>query len=333
MNAWLDRLRAWGAAAHLWSESAQGKRAARLARWLFLIGIVTWLVLKVRSIGWEQVWHSMPTTPWFYILFVIMFLALPVSETFIFRMILGGRIIEQLPVFIRKRVLNSAFVGYSGELYYLVWARQHLKRPAGEILLRIKDNAILSAIGSALVTFCLMLGFLFTGQAAIITKWFASSSGLIIGVVLACAVLAPVALMARKAILGLPWRQAAAVLGIHVFRVAALVVLQATQWAVVLPAAPWSVWLTFVTLQMIISRLPIVPNRDLLFLSAGLELSHAMAVPNEAMAGLLLAGGALTQGSNLLFFILTSFGGMGKGGDVPDVGSIPHDPDVTLQGE
>ena len=30
-------------------------------------------------------------------------LALPVSETFIFRMILGGRIMEQLPVFIRKR--------------------------------------------------------------------------------------------------------------------------------------------------------------------------------------------------------------------------------------
>lgn len=333
MNAWTERLKRWGAAYQQWSESARGKLVARIARWAFFAGIVAWLVLKVRAIGWEQVWHSLPTNPWFYILFVIMFLALPVSETFIFRMILGGRIMEQLPVFIRKRVLNSAFVGYSGEVYYLVWAREHLSRPVSEILLRIKDNAILSAIGSALVTFALLVGFLFTGQAGFITKWLASSAGMVIGVVLVCAVLAPVALMARKAILGLPWRQALAVLAIHVSRVALLVVLQATQWAVVLPEQPWGVWLTFVTLQMIISRLPIVPNRDLLFLSAGLELSHAMNTPSDAMAGLLLAGGALTQGSNLLFFILTSFGGMRKPAPEPDIGPTHHDPDVTLQGE
>ena len=77
----------------------------------------------------------------------------------------------------------------------------------------------------------------------------------------------------------------------------------------------------------------IVPNRDLLFLSAGLELSHAMNTPSDAMAGLLLAGGALTQGSNLLFFILTSFGEKREPAPEPDVGPTHHDPDVTLQGE
>ena len=96
------------------------------------------------------------------------------------------------------------------------------------------------------------------------------------------------------------------VLGIHVARIALVVLLQATQWAVVLPAERWSTWLVFLTAQMVISRLPIVPNRDLLFLSAGLEMSNTIAGPRAAMAGLLLAGGALTQGMNLAFFVITA---------------------------
>jgi len=299
-SAALERLQGW-------SETRAAKRIGTIFRALFFVGVVAWLVLKVRAIGWESVVAALPRTPWFYLLFVVMFLALPVSEVWIFRRLLGRQLPGALPVFIRKRVFNSAFVGYSGELYLFVWARQRLGIASKTLLLAIKDNAILSALASATITSVLLGMFMIGGRARWIADWLQSAGGVVIAVLLVAGFLTPLLLRLRRRILSVAWRVAATVLGIHMARIIIVVLLQATQWAVVLPSEPWSVWATFLTVQMVISRLPLVPNRDLLFLSAALEMSHIVDGPRAAMAGLLLAGGALTQGSNLLFFVLTSF--------------------------
>ena len=292
---------------HDWSQTPAAAWAGRVFRALFFVGVLLWLMLKVRAIGWSNVAAALPRTPWFYILFVVIFLALPVSDGLIFRLLLGRPLPGSLPVFVRKRVFNSAFVGYSGEVYLFVWARQRLGIASKTLLLAIKDNAILSALASAAITSVLLVIFMGTGRAKWIADWLHSAGGMLLAGLLVAAFLTPLLLRLRKQILSVSWRVAGAVLGIHVARILVVVLLQATQWAVVLPAEPWGVWVTFLTVQMVISRLPIVPNRDLLFLSAALEMSHIVDGPRAAMAGLLLAGGALTQGSNLLFFLLTSF--------------------------
>jgi len=292
---------------HDWSQTPAAALLGKVFRALFFVGILLWLVLKVRAIGWASVAAALPRTPWFYILFVVMFMALPVSEVWIFRLLLGRSLPDSLPVFVRKRVFNSAFVGYSGEVYLFVWARQRLGIASRTLLLAIKDNAILSALASAAITSILLVVFMGTGRAKWIADWLHSAGGMLLAALLVAGFLTPLLLRLRKQILSVGWRVAAAVLGIHVARILVVVLLQATQWAVVLPTEPWGVWVTFLTVQMVISRLPIVPNRDLLFLSAALEMSHIVDGPRAAMAGLLLAGGALTQGSNLLFFLLTSF--------------------------
>ncbi|MDJ0278494.1 hypothetical protein QLH51_16985 [Sphingomonas sp. 2R-10] len=292
---------------HDWSQTPAAARMGKVLRALFFVGVLLWLVLKVRAIGWGNVAAALPRTPWFYILFVVMFMALPVSEVWIFRLLLGRPMPGALPVFVRKRVFNSAFVGYSGELYLFVWARQRLGIASKTLLLAIKDNAILSALASAAITSVLLVIFMATGRAKWIADWLHSAGGMILAGLLVAAFLTPLLLRLRRQILSVRWSTAGAVLGIHVVRILIVVLLQATQWAVVLPGEPLSVWVTFLTVQMVISRLPIVPNRDLLFLSAALEMSHIVDGPRAAMAGLLLAGGALTQGSNLLFFLLTSF--------------------------
>lgn len=292
---------------HDWSQTPAAARLGKAFRALFFVGVLLWLVLKVRAIGWSNVAAALPRTPWFYILFVVMFLALPVSEVWIFRLLLGRPLPGSLPVFVRKRVFNSAFVGYSGEVYLFVWARQRLGIASKTLLLAIKDNAILSALASAAITSLLLVVFMGTGRAKWIADWLHSAGGMLLAGLLVAAFLTPLLLRLRRQILSVSWRIAGAVLGIHVARILIVVLLQATQWAVVLPAEPLGVWITFLTVQMVISRLPIVPNRDLLFLSAALEMSHIVDGPRAAMAGLLLAGGALTQGSNLLFFLLTSF--------------------------
>lgn len=302
MNARLEALQSW-------SEGPTGKWVGRGFRWLFFAGVIGWLVLKVTAIGWREVIASLPTTPWFYILFVVMFVALPVTETLIFRLLLDRRIgIRDVGVFIRKRVFNSAFVGYSGELYLFVWAKRHLGLPAKRAAHGVKDNAVLSALASAAVTAGLLAAFWLTGQAALFATWLDSGAGKFAATLLAIAFLLPVLLRFRKRIISVSGRIAATVWGIHMLRITGVLLLQAVQWWVVLPNQSWTTWLIFLTAQMVISRLPFIPNRDLLFLSAGLEMSNVIDGPRAAMAGVLLAGGALTQGANLLFFIVTSFG-------------------------
>ncbi len=303
-----------------WAARPGVQRAGVALRWLFFAAVIGWLLLKVQAIGWGAVWRALPTAPSFYILFVAMFLALPASETWIFRLLLGRPLPGAFPAFIRKRVFNSAFVGYSGEVYLFVWARQRLGIESRPLLVALKDNAVLSALASAAVPCALLAAFVATGQARWIADWLDSAGGLLLATLLGGLFLLPLAIRLRRRILNAGARVAAGVFGIHLLRIGGVVVLQATQWALVLPAEPWSVWLTFLTMQMVISRLPLIPNRDLLFLSAGLELSHAVHGPREAMAGLLLAGGALGQGSNLLFFLLTSIERRRRG-----VPAVPRD--------
>lgn len=295
----LERLQAW-------AKTPAAKRVGLALRILFFGAMILWLVLKVRAIGWREVVANLPTQPLFYLLFVLNFLVLPLSETVTFRLVFGQRLPGALPVLIRKRILNSALVGYSGELYLMVWLRRTLSIGTKRILLALKDNAILSAVASGVVTAGLLVLFALAGNARKIVHWLDPTPALVVAALIAAAFLGPVLYRLRRQLIALPARRAWAVLGINVGRIILVLLIQATQWAVVLPNEKWSTWLIFLTAQMVISRLPIVPNRDLLFLSAGLELSNSIAGPRAAMAGMLLAGGALTQGANLLFFAATA---------------------------
>ena len=312
-------------AARRWSERPWVRAAAVAARVLFFAAMVAWMALKVEAIGWRDVVRSLPTTPWFYLLFVVTFLVLPTSEVPIFRTIFGQRLPGALPVLIRKRIFNSALVGYSGELYLFWWLRRTIGLPSRRIATGLKDNAILSALASGLVTLLLLFGFGMAGGGRRLAHWLDAQMTLLIALAIGAALLAPLAFRLRRHLIALSARRAGAVLGVHVARITAVVLLQALQWAVVLPQEPWSVWLVFLTAQMVISRLPIVPNRDLLFLSAALEMSGIINGPREQMAGLLLAGGALTQGSNLLFYLLTAR----RGAPPQAVADVPEEEEIA----
>ncbi len=295
----LERLRAL-------ADRPAARVAGKVARVAFFVGMIAWMALKIRAIGWRDVLASLPVNPLFYILFVVGFLVLPASEIVVFRTIFGRALPGAFPILIRKRIYNSALVGYSGELYLFVWLRRVIGLPGKTIAIGLKDNAILSALASGMVTLGLLVAFAAAGDARRIAAWLDPGPALLIAGLLGAVFLAPLLFRMRRQLIAMPVPQMMRVMAIHGARIVASVVLQATQWAVVLPQEPWSVWLVFLTAQMVISRLPIIPNRDLLFLSAALEMSGAIQGPREAMAGLLLAGGALTQGSNLAFYLLTS---------------------------
>jgi len=99
-------------------KSSSGKLTAKWLRRAFVLGIVAFLVWQIVQIGWQEVLESMPTTPWFYVIFLILYFALPMSEQFIYRMSLNFGFWEGLKVFIQKKVLNADVLGYSGEAYF-----------------------------------------------------------------------------------------------------------------------------------------------------------------------------------------------------------------------
>lgn len=80
----LDRLYdAFATAQRVWarfSESRVGGWVQTGIYWAFLAGIVGYLAYRLTTIGWAELWTSMPTTPWFYVLLLLMYATLPVTE-------------------------------------------------------------------------------------------------------------------------------------------------------------------------------------------------------------------------------------------------------------
>jgi hypothetical protein len=115
------------------------------------------------------------------------------------------------------------------------------------------------------------------------------------------AMLLPMILMLRLGFEVLAIRSALVVLGIHVARFLTTQALLLGQWAVQLPDLGIGVLGRLLALQMVVSRLPLLPSRDLLFIGAGLALSGPLAIPQAELAGMLIMTSALQM---LMHFIV-----------------------------
>lgn len=295
------------ARARAWAETPAAKRLGRVGRVLFFVAITGVLLFQLRDIGWRDVLRALPVQPLFYVLFFVNFMVLPVSELPIFRLLMGQPMRGGLPVMVRKRIINAVLVDYSGDLYLYGWARSRLGIEPRKVLMAVKDNAILSSLAGALTAAAFVVAFIARAPAGKIAGWLDSAAGVAVAIVLGLSFTLPLLLRFRVRILSVSQKVAWQVLGIHMSRTILNQLVQAAQWAVVLPAEHWTTWLSFLTAQLVIARLPFIPNRDLLFAAAGLEMSGALTGSRDAMAGVLLAGAALTQGTNLVLFVVTSF--------------------------
>lgn len=282
-------------------------RASRWARplqfaWLALvIGFVGW---RLSQIGWREVLRDLPTSPWFYLIHLVGFAVLPLSEQRIYARIWKRPI--ALVALLRKRALNNSVLGYSGDLYFYLWARARLRLPDRQLLAGIKDSSVLSGLAGTLATLALVAGFAATGQGGVFgTVLRGHERGLVAGAI--GAVLAvPLAWRFRKLIVHIPARLAVTVFGIHGLRVVLTIVLQALQWWVGLPEVPMATWLLFLTIQAVIGQLPLLPNRELLFLAVSLELVRGAGVASTALSALMVATALVKQLLNLATLAVTS---------------------------
>ena len=214
---------------------------------------------QARTVDLATMTGLVPTTPVFWALFCISYLAGPLSEWLIFRRLwhVGPGAFGAL---VRKLIYNELLVGYLGEIYFYSWARKHLRfvtTPFGAV----KDVAIMSALAGNVMTLVFLamslpfVALLPAHDHVVAIGW---SFAFVIATSFA-------AMLWRSSIFSLEGADLKLIFGIHIGRILATTSLAAILWHMVLPDTPIGWWLVLATLRLLISRLPFVTNKDVIF--------------------------------------------------------------------
>jgi hypothetical protein len=287
-------------------ESPSGLRLRKGVRWLFLAGVLAYLLREFSTIGWREMATSLPTHWGFYVIFLVLYFTLPVTESMIYRLCWGTPLGRSFFAFVKKRVYNKDFVGYSGEAYLFAWARKRVALPDRQVLSIIKDNVVLSGFASTLFAVSLLSLFVAFGDLEAVGLGVDQGLGYAVGAGAVVALVVLLGVRFRGRLFTLSTRMLALVCGLHFGRLLVMNLLQVVQWSLVIPGVGWEGWFVFLAVQVIVSRLPLLPSRDLIFLGASLELAEGLGIPRAELATMLVVLSAMDKALNLVLFLSIS---------------------------
>lgn len=289
------------------SRSPRAQLIKKIVRRGVIAVIIAVIIYQIIGIGVEEVIRNLPTQPLFYFIFFILYVTLPTAEVLIYRQVWAVKKWKLFKAFLTKRVYNDEVMGYSGEFFLFMWARKYLSEPDKELLKNVRDNNILSAVSSNLVTVVLISVLVFTDIIEL--EELIGNVDLFYIITLVVVIVAIIALFIqfRKYIIALPFKKASLIFSIYFSRFIIHNGLMMILWAVVMPEIPLATWFIFVAIMIIVNRIPILPSRDLIFMLAGIELSRVLSMTTAAVAGMLLVYSALKKITNLIIFLLLTY--------------------------
>ncbi len=283
------------------------RRLLGWARSGIVVLVIGLLAYQLTRIGWQEFLGSLPATPYYFLLFLCIYFTLPLSEVAIFQSIWHVRPSAILAASLKKRVLNKDVLGYSGEVYLAVWGSSETGRPRRDIAAEVKDSMVLSIVVNNVWTAILLGALFFSGQLSLLTGSDGPTTALwVAGAILVVAALTWAGARFRHTIFRLPTRDLVRVGLLHCARVLCVSAFQILQWKVVMPEVSIQTWFSFLAVSMVISRIPVLPSRDLLFVGAGIEMSRLLTVASAPLAGMLLVSSVLDKLLNLLLFTVLS---------------------------
>ncbi len=277
----------------------------KLKKWLFRLVqflILALLFWQLSSVGWVEVFKNLPTNPIFYLLQILIYFALPISELFIYRKSLDFSLSKGFPVFVQKKIYNSDVITYSGEVYLYYWAKTLQSRPTKYIASVIRDNNILSTLSSTVIAIILIGIFLSVGHISINQIIGSEQRFWAPWIIFVLAIVIIIAWRYRRFWFSMSRGEAAYILLIHTLRLLAVHALELMQWLVAIPQVAFGNWLSLMAAKIATSRIPLLPNKDLLFLSIVIGLSGTFGIPKAELASMLLVSSVLNKMFNLLFF-------------------------------
>lgn len=253
-------------------------------RWPMLLS-ATVSLLMVAALGYELFDRGLaglskiaPSSWLFYIFFALFYLGPPTFDFIIFRKL--WRIPASGMVALhRKRIANEVVLGYSGEAYFYAWARQRMQMVAAPFG-AVKDVSILSAIAGNAITLG-MLAMALPLAAGLLTPTLYNAA--VVSVVVMIAMSVPFLIFSKRVFSlqrGTLWW----IFGIHSVRLLLGSFLLACVWHFAMPEVSLGMWLILAASRMLVSRLPLVPNKDLLFASFAILLIGQGEALSELMA-------------------------------------------------
>ena len=284
------------------SETPAGKRIAGALRMLLTVAIIGYLAYQIYDIGVVNILQSLPRIPAYYLLFLLIYMLLPLSELLIYRIVLPIPAVQGFLAFLRKKILNTDIIGYSGEAFLLVWLRENVPAGTKKVFEVLKDNTIISSVASTFTALALMLIFAGTGTVDFLNFISPTAAYAILAVLFA---LLLALIFFRKRLISMRLGTAFKIYGIHQIRLIIVYGLEVFNWSLVVPEVPWNVWFTFLALKIIATRIPFLPSQDVLFTAVGMEFSKHLTNSSAAVSAVLLAGNVLSKLISLLFFGIT----------------------------
>ena len=226
---------------------------------LMSLAVIAAVLHETNSVELRRLPQMIPTSPGFWLIFAGYYLITPASEWLIYWKlwrIPGSGVLALL----RKKIYNELLLGYLGEAYFYTWARSRVTLTAAPFG-TVKDVSILSAVTGNVVTMALLvfavpsLGF---DKLGIDGRLLTGSLGVILAISLG-------AMAFRRKVFSLSRDDLWMITRVHFARIVVSTVFLALLWHIVLPDVALSWWLYLSTLRLLVSRLPLVPNKDLLF--------------------------------------------------------------------
>lgn len=268
------------------------------SRWPMIIGAVLTIAMVV-GLGRELLGsglaglnRAVPASPAFYIAFTLLYFSAPTGDWIIFRRLWGIPLVGGMIALIKKRIANEVVFGYSGEAYFYAWARSRARMVAAPFG-AVKDVSILSAIAGntitlALFAFAVPLGYQLLSAAGYLEEVLGS-----IGIVMCTSL--PFLIFSKR-VFSLARSTLWWVFSIHCLRLIAGSLFIALAWHYALPTAPLGMWLFLAAARLLVSRLPLVPNKDLLFANFAILIIGQ----DQELSGLV----AFTAAMQLLFHVV-----------------------------
>jgi hypothetical protein len=263
------------------------KRVLQILRWLFPLLLLILVGHRLTELGWRKIWIARPASIGFYILLVLQFFLQPLGDLVVYRRLWGAANTPPLAVILRKRFLNSVMLDYSGEVFFYFWARRKVKLSEGLLVHSIKDSNILSAGAGLAMVWLVGLALLASGglrlpNASAGQLWLYVAIGSV--PLLLCSLL----VLAHRKITVLSRGQIAATFAIHFLRSLLVLGVEFGLWQMSGALPSGLACLQFVALRLVITRLPLLPNKDLIFVGAGIAAAGLVHVPVTPVATVLV---------------------------------------------
>lgn len=269
-------------------------------RWPMVLSVVISLAMvaglarELLRFGLDGIAAAAPDNPLFYLLFLCVYLNNPLGDFVIFRGLWGIPVGGGLTALLKKRIANDVVLGYSGDLYFYLWARQRAAMVAAPFG-AVKDVAILSAIAGNGLSLAMLAVALLLGGELMTDQQYEVAAG---SFAIVAAVFLPYLIFSSR-IFSLPVDRRWWVFGVHCARIVTGFVFLAAAWHVAMPAVPLGMWLFLAAARLLASRIPLASNTDLLFATFAIILIGE----GDAVTQLIAFSAACTLGAHVVLML------------------------------